>query len=123
MIISGTFSGNKINLEMKLDDILVNIETALPLGLITNELLTNAYKYAFPGKREGTVLLKLEKDNLNGFTLNISDNGIGLPTGFDFQQQDSLGMFIIRLLVEQLDGRISFTTNGGVSVSIVVPNV
>jgi len=122
-IISETFSGHKIKLEMQLEDILVNIETALPLGLITNELLTNAYKYAFPGKREGTVALKLEKGKPDGFTLIISDNGVGLPSGFDFRQQDSLGMFIIRLLVEQLDGRISFTTNGGVSASIIVPNV
>ena len=106
---------------MRLEDILVNIETALPLGLITNELLTNAYKYAFPGKYDGILKIILRKDNPDSFTLNISDNGVGLPDGFDFDKQDSLGMFIIRLLVEQLDGSISFTTNGGVSASIEVP--
>ncbi len=120
-IISGTFSGHKIKLDMRLEDILVNIETALPLGLITNELLTNAYKYAFPGKYDGILKIILRKDNPDSFTLNISDNGVGLPDGFDFDKQDSLGMFIIRLLVEQLDGSISFTTNGGVSASIEVP--
>jgi two-component sensor histidine kinase len=122
-IISGTFSGYKIKLDMQLEDILVNIETALPLGLITNELLTNAYKYAFPGKWEGTLKIVLKKDGPDRFTLNVSDNGVGLPEGFDFEKQDSLGMFIIRLLVEQLDGSINFKTSGGVSASIVVPYI
>ncbi|MCX6285677.1 MAG: PAS domain-containing protein [Bacteroidetes bacterium] len=122
-IISGTFSGHKIRLEMQLEDILANIETALPLGLITNELLTNSYKYAFPGNKEGIVTLKLEKYNSTGFKLEISDNGVGLPAGFDLQSQESLGMFIIKLLVEQLDGSITITSNEGVSASIIVPTV
>lgn len=122
-IISGTFSGHKIRLAMDLDDILVNIETALPLGLITNELLTNSYKYAFPGTREGTVSIKLSSQNSAGFTLTVSDNGVGLPAGFDLNSQDSLGMFIIKLLVEQLDGNITFTSDHGVSAHIVIPNV
>ena len=58
-MISSTFSGHKITLKMEMDDILANIETALPLGLITNELLTNSYKYAFPGKVEGIISIKL----------------------------------------------------------------
>jgi len=122
-IISGTFSGHKISLEMDLDEILVNIETALPLGLITNELLTNSYKYAFPGTREGTVSIKLSNHASSGFTLIVSDNGVGLPSGFDLSSQDSLGMFIIKLLVEQLDGTIKFTSDHGVSAHIVIPNV
>jgi len=121
-IISGTFSGHQINIEPDLDDIMASIGTALPIGLITNELLTNSYKYAFPEKREGTIRLKLERFFATGFKLTISDDGIGLPEGFDFQKQDSLGMFIIRLLVEQLDGTLNFTSKGGVSASIIVPN-
>ena len=52
----------------------------------------------------------------------VSDNGIGLPAGFTLQNQESLGMFIIRLLIEQLDGTISITSNGGVSACITVPD-
>lgn len=121
-MISATFSGHKISLKMELEEILVNIETALPLGLITNELLTNSYKYAFPGNIEGIVSLKLEKVIPEGFRLTVSDNGIGLPEGFDLRNQESLGMFIIRLLIEQLDGSISVSSNEGVSVCITVPD-
>ncbi|MCX6284383.1 MAG: PAS domain-containing protein [Bacteroidetes bacterium] len=122
-IISSTFSGQKIRLEMELEDIRANIETALPLGLITNELLTNSYKYAFPGRKEGIVILKLEKYGLSGFKLEVSDNGVGLPAGFDLKSQESLGMFIIKLLAEQLDGSIDITSKGGVSATIIVPAV
>jgi len=121
-IISSTFSGNFINIDMDLDNILANIGIALPIGLITNEMMTNSFKYAFHDKRAGTIRLKLEKYFATGFKLTISDNGIGLPKGFDFQKQDSLGMFMIKLLVEQLDGTVNFTTNGGVTASIIVPN-
>ncbi|MEI8005978.1 MAG: histidine kinase dimerization/phosphoacceptor domain -containing protein [Bacteroidota bacterium] len=121
-MISSTFSGHKISLKMELKEILVNIETALPLGLITNELLTNAYKYAYPGMNEGIVSLKLETVDPNGFRLTVSDNGIGLPEGFDLRNQETLGMFIIRLLIEQLDGSISITSKGGVSACITVPD-
>ena len=121
-MISSTFSGHKITLKMEMDDILANIETALPLGLITNELLTNSYKYAFPGKVEGIISIKLEKIIPEGFMFTVSDNGIGLPAGFTLQNQESLGMFIIRLLIEQLDGTISITSNGGVSACITVPD-
>jgi len=101
-IISGTFSGHKIRLVMQLEDILASIETALPLGLITNELLTNSYKYAFPGKKEGIVTLKLEKYDTNGFSLTISDNGVGLPEGFDLQGQETLGIFLFSALFEKV---------------------
>ncbi len=120
-IISSTFSGHKIRLEMDMEDILANIETALPLGLITNELLTNSYKYAFPGSNEGIVRLKLEKYGLTGFKLEVSDNGVGLPAGFDLKSQESLGMFIIKLLAEQMDGSIDIISKGGVSATIIVP--
>ncbi|MEI7491661.1 MAG: histidine kinase dimerization/phosphoacceptor domain -containing protein [Bacteroidota bacterium] len=120
-IISSTFSGHKIRLEMDMEDILANIETALPLGLITNELLTNSYKYAFPGRNDGTIRLKLEKYGLTGFKLEVSDNGVGLPAGFDLKNQESLGMFIIKLLAEQMDGSIDITSKGGVSATIIVP--
>jgi len=121
-MISSTFSGHKITLKIEMDDILANIEIALPLGLITNELLTNSYKYAFPGKTEGIISIKLEKVISDGFRFTVSDNGIGLPEGFTLQNQESLGMFIIRLLIEQLDGTISITSNGGVSACITVPD-
>ena len=120
-IISGTFSGKTIKIDLQLEEILVNIETALPLGLITNELLTNSFKYAFPSDQGGTVCIKLAPNEPGGLTLTVSDNGVGLPVGFSLENQDSLGMFIIKLLVEQLDGSIEIVSRGGVSAIIVIP--
>ena len=122
-MVSGTFSKNNIRLEMKLEDIQADIETALPLGLISNELLTNAYKYAFPDNAAGRISIRLMKNNTSGIILTISDNGIGLPEGFKAESQDTLGMFIIKLLVEQLDGKISITSRRGVSAMISIPVV
>lgn len=120
-IISGTFSGKTIQIDMQLEDVMVNIETALPLGLITNELLTNSFKYAFPSKNGGVVSLKLVSNTNGGLTLTVGDNGVGLPSGFNLDNQESLGMFIIKLLVEQLDGSIDIVSKGGVSATIVIP--
>ena len=120
-MVSGTFRGNNIQLDLKLDEILADIETALPLGLITNELLTNSFKYAFPDNALGMISIRLVKDDLSGIHLTISDNGVGFPEDFNFDSQDTLGMFIIKLLVEQLDGKISVTSKEGVSALISIP--
>ena len=122
-MVSGTFRGNNIEVEMNPDDIQADIETALPLGLITNELLTNSYKYAYPDNGSGMISIILAKADLSGINLTISDDGVGLPTGFDLENQDTLGMFIIKLLVEQLDGTINFTAGGGVSAFISIPEM
>jgi two-component sensor histidine kinase len=122
-IILGTFSGHHIRFMPELEATDVSIETALPLGLITNELLTNAVKYAFPDRKEGElhVILKKQEDDI--FILTVRDNGIGLPDSFSMDDQKSLGMFIVRLLVEQLDGRLEVTVNKGTSFTIVFRNL
>jgi two-component sensor histidine kinase len=101
----------------------VSIETALPLGLITNELLTNAFKYAFPIQQQGEITIQLVKGEGDMLTLTVKDNGIGLPKNFNMDSQTSLGMFIIRLLVEQLDGNIVHLSDNGTSFSIQFLNV
>jgi len=121
-IILSTFSGRKIQLKCHLDPTDVSIETALPLGLITNELLTNAFKYAFPDNEHGVITLSLISIEDGHCVLTVKDNGIGLQKDFSFQHQDSLGMFIIRILVEQLDGSIQFTNDCGASISIRFKN-
>jgi two-component sensor histidine kinase len=122
-IILGTFSGHHIDLITELEPTDVSIETALPLGLITNELLTNAVKYAFPDRQPGELRVIMRQDTEGIYLLSISDNGVGLPVGFRMEDQQSLGMFIIRLLVEQLDGSLSLDTTGGTSFSIRFRNL
>ncbi|MEI7499995.1 MAG: histidine kinase dimerization/phosphoacceptor domain -containing protein [Bacteroidota bacterium] len=117
-IIMGTYSGQRINLVTRLDKTDIGIETALPLGLIANELLTNAFKYAFPHQREGKIEISLQQENADTFILTIKDNGVGLPDTFSMSSDKSLGLFIVKLLVEQIDGKINIERESGTTFTI-----
>jgi two-component sensor histidine kinase len=122
-IVLSTISGHRVSLSLDLGESESTIETALPIGLIVNELLTNAIKYAFPDGQNGEIFLSLKKENEKDFTLTVKDNGIGLPPNFSFETENSLGMFIVRLLVEQLDGSIEVTKDPGTTFTICFPIV
>jgi two-component sensor histidine kinase len=90
----------------------LSIDNAVPLGLLVNELLTNAYKHAFPEVGRGRIRVSLTEDE-SSFTVEISDNGVGLPHNFDSQERKTLGMELIYILAEQLDsGLIIENANG-----------
>jgi two-component system, sensor histidine kinase PdtaS len=91
----------------------LNIETVVPLGMIVNELISNALKYAFPGGRPGRVTIDLRRVVDGTFTLSVSDDGTGLPAGTDPMNARSLGFQIIRTLAEQLKCRLEFSHQGG----------
>ncbi len=84
----------------------LGIETAVPLGLIINELVANAYKHAFPGTRRGQVLLRLRALGGGLLELVVSDDGVGLPAGFQPGRIGSLGMQLVASLAEQLAGTL-----------------
>ncbi|MFH1936429.1 MAG: sensor histidine kinase, partial [Bacteroidota bacterium] len=90
------------------------------IGLITNELITNSIKYAFPGNQEGTIKVRLNRMEKR-ISLTISDNGKGLPKGFKVDDQKTFGMFIVRLLVDQLSGNLHITNRKGASFTIEFP--
>ena len=117
-IISGTFSGHRINLVTQFDQVDVSIETALPLGLIANELIINAFKYAYPFQEKGDIQVSLKQDQENMWAMVIKDNGVGLPDSFTMDSEKSLGMFIVRLLVEQIDGKIDIIRHSGTTFII-----
>jgi two-component sensor histidine kinase len=122
-IILQTFSGHHIQLVSSFDQTDVSIETALPLGLITNELLTNAFKYAFPNHELGVIEVSLKKKNEEDYILTIKDNGVGMPSDFTLDNEKSLGMFIVKLLVEQLDGKIEIVNGQGTAFIIQFRNL
>ncbi|MBI3583784.1 MAG: nitrate- and nitrite sensing domain-containing protein [Nitrospinae bacterium] len=95
-----------IRVKIKADDILLNIDIAIPLGLIVNELVLNSIKYAFPDKREGEILIELRSDKDGYLLLVVGDNGIGLPEGMDIGNTESLGLQLVNTLVGQLKGTI-----------------
>jgi two-component sensor histidine kinase len=106
--------------QMKLDLAPVELETTLatPLGLIINEAVTNALKHAFPPPRLGTLTVSLVSLAPQQYELSISDDGVGLPTGFDLTRSRSLGMVIIKGLSRQLDGQLAVSTTEGVHLSL-----
>lgn len=94
------------------EDIEFNIETAIPIGLIINELLSNSLKYAFPNGRKGEIYISLKLID-NNYKLVIKDNGIGIPEDLDFENLDSLGLQLVNNLVDQLDGYMKIDKTHG----------
>ncbi|WP_321421270.1 PAS domain S-box protein [uncultured Methanobacterium sp.] len=115
-LVSGIFysyeitTGN-IGSEIDIEDVNLNIDTAIPLGLIINELVTNSVKHAFP-QGEGTISIKL-KSLPEQMELTVADNGIGLPVNIDIQNPKTLGLQLVKSLTEQLDGDIRVERSNG----------
>ncbi|MBA2613201.1 MAG: sensor histidine kinase [Bacteroidetes bacterium] len=95
----------------------INIDTAVPLGLMINEILTNAYKHAFSESKKGHVSVSLA-DKESGCILKISDNGKGLPENFENLNQKSMGMELIHILAEQLDANLKIEKTNGTTFII-----
>lgn len=91
-----------------------NMDSAVPLGLIVNELVSNALKHAFNGCSSGRVTVRLEPQGEQG-ELRVSDDGAGLPANFSFERADSLGLRLVNNLARQLDGELTQTSQGGVT--------
>jgi two-component sensor histidine kinase len=105
----GRIVHSKVNSQaLKLD-----IDTAIPLGLILNELVTNAYKYAFSEMNEGKLNVDFSLDDERTYHLLISDSGRGLPEDFNESKLNSLGLKLVRMLVEQLDGSLTICNDPG----------
>jgi len=127
-IVSSAFSSSKVEVHQDIFEEIVDVEYSLPLGLIVNELLTNAYKYAFPDNREGNIYVTykiIPPDKNNPFELRcltVRDDGVGLPKDFIFSAKNSMGSQIIYLLARQLGGEIKVEGNkGGACFSLILP--
>ncbi|WP_276167567.1 sensor histidine kinase [Zobellia alginiliquefaciens] len=96
----------KIDVIINIPDTLLNIDTAIPLGLLINETVTKSIKYGFKDVEEGKITIALEKRYQNKFILKITDNGAGFPQDYDFKNSNTLGMKLIHNLARQLQGTI-----------------
>ncbi len=115
--IADTFhSTDQVTIECAMDTIELDIDTAIPIGLIVNELLTNSLKYAFPDKQKGTIIISLFQQNQDTLVLSVSDNGIGKTYGLT--NGTGFGTQLIGLLTQQLDGNITEHNTGGTSILI-----
>lgn len=116
---SYTATSQFVNLKIDANDIWLNIDTAIPCGLIINELVSNSLKHAFPQPspdNEISISIHLADGNL--FRLIVSDNGIGFPQGLDFRDTDSLGLQLVCTFTEQLEGAIELDRNHGTAFII-----
>lgn len=113
----GVNSGS-VNLKIDIDDVILNLDTATPCGLIVTELVSNSLKHAFPKGRKGELLIKLISDNNEKFILIVRDNGIGFPENIDFRKTNTLGMQLVTSLVSQLKGTIELDRSNGTEFKI-----
>jgi two-component sensor histidine kinase len=113
-----TENDERIRLEATMEDaILVDADTAVPLGIVLTELITNAVKYAFPAPRSGTILVQARRSQPGWIELAVQDDGIGMST----LREGSLGYGLVRSLVQQIRGEIDIRSEGGLTVTISFP--
>lgn len=124
-------SSDSIILKINAENIFLDINTAIPCGLIINELVSNSLKHAFPegkawnekGYTKGQIYIKLTSHKKNKFTLIIRDNGVGFPEDLDFRNTETLGLQLANTLVEQLEGSIKLLRKDGTSFKIEFTSV
>ena len=105
------------------DDVSIGLETAIPCGLIINELVSNSLKYAFPGNRKGEIRVALRSFDEDALVLEVGDNGIGMPEDLDFRNTASMGLHLVNILSEdQLHGKIELDRAGGTTFRIRFKN-
>jgi PAS domain S-box-containing protein len=109
-----------INPILEVEDVILDINTAIPLGLISNEIISNSFKHAFPGDLEGEIKIKLVDQGEN-YILTIGDNGVGFPQDFDYQNTSSLGMQLINSLSTQIGGNLEIKVNNGTIFKLTFP--
>ncbi len=111
-----------VPLKINADDVFLRVRTAIPCGLIINELVSNVLKHAFPTGQTGEVRIGLYADRLaddeRQLVLTVGDNGIGFPQDVDFQDTESLGLQLVNNLVRQLGGDIALRCDGGTEFKV-----
>ena len=115
---SSQVSPHKVKLKLKMEEVQLGINEAIPLGLILNELVSNALKHAFPRGREGEIRVGLALVDEGLIRLSVRDNGIGLPGEVDFHKAESMGFQVVSALVQQLGGSIELDREVGTEFRI-----
>ncbi|RZN37186.1 MAG: PAS domain S-box protein [Methanophagales archaeon ANME-1-THS] len=114
---------DRIELKLDAQDVLVGVDTAIPCGLIINELVSNSLKHAFPDSMKGEICIGLRSNNDHAFTLTVRDSGIGFPGDLDFRNTGTLGLQLVITLVEQLEGTIELDRGTGTTFKITFEEV
>jgi PAS domain S-box-containing protein len=123
MLAKTLFSNYKIDahairLKTDIQDIALDVDTIIPLGLIINELVSNALKYAFIDNRKGELIISLKENDDESYELIIKDTGVGLPENFNLMTAKSLGLLIVNSLVRQINGTLNASNRDGAEFRI-----
>lgn len=114
-------TSEKIDLNIQIEPMFFDIDTAIPCGLIINELICNTLKYAFPNQSNGNIHIKLAMTKNKFIVLEVADNGIGLPPKFNIENSETLGLQLVNNLTIQLDGEIEVSSECGTFFRITFP--
>jgi two-component sensor histidine kinase len=114
-------NASRVRLMSHIDEVAVGIDMAVPLGLIVNELVANAFKHAFPEAQEGVITVGLHRLDPDRLSLTVADDGCGLPPGMDIRMSKSLGLQLVHNLTHQLNGEVTFNGPPGVTVTLTLP--
>jgi len=109
----------QIRLHAELDSVALELDDALPCGLLISEVISNSLKHGFPEGREGEVRILLRPQSSNTLSLVLSDNGVGLPDELDWTTSRSLGLRLVRALAQQLQADLDIRSQGGTEVKLV----
>ncbi|MBD2020021.1 PAS domain S-box protein [Leptolyngbya sp. FACHB-36] len=125
-LVTGLFAsynmqGRQIELQLDVDAAQFSINTAIPCGLILNELVSNALKHAFPGNRPGSIRIRFAQNDRNQYVLTVQDNGVGIDGDVDLCTTSSLGLQLVYSLVRQLHGAIELDHTSGSTFTITFP--
>ncbi len=112
---------SRIQIEVYVDDVSLDLDRAIPCGLIINELISNALKYAFPENRNGRITVRLTSNSDEYYTLIVADDGVGLPPELELGRLKSLGLQLVNDLVLQLTGSITMEPSHGTRFCIRFP--
>jgi two-component sensor histidine kinase len=116
-----SYGVRNVRVDVVADDVHLHVDTAIPCGLIINELVTNALKHGFIGRREGTIKVELATQQSGMLNLLVADDGVGFDDTVDYRTVRTMGMVIVRSLVAQLSGTMDLRTNPGTEFMIQFP--
>ena len=123
--VTGLFPPDKkrISLHTYVEDVALNLDQAIPAGLILNELLTNALKYAFPPGQSGTIIVSLRQQQENRLEMCVTDDGVGLPKDLNWEQPHTIGLALVLALTKKLHGEVIAGKNHGTCFQITFDRV
>lgn len=117
---SYALDSSRVQINIDTDQVLLSIDTSIPLGLILNELCTNAIKYAFSENRAGNINISLKYLAANKLQVLVTDDGIGIPEEFDIENAPSLGLQLVQLLSEQISAELTIQRRNPTSFSLII---